>query len=157
MKKRYYVAYGSNLNIAQMAFRCPDAEIIGTGEIRGYELLFKGSRTGSYLTIEEKPGGKVPVAVWATSAADEARLDRYEGYPSLYYKAELNLPVTGIRDGKVTNRSCYIYIMHEDRSLGIPHINYIHTCRDGYRDFKFDENILYAAIEKTKRRCHEEA
>ena len=89
MEKRYYIAYGSNLNIAQMRVRCPQARIIGTSEIKDYELLFKGSQTGSYLTIEKKAGGIVPVAVWATTAADEVELDRYEGFPTFYYKAEM--------------------------------------------------------------------
>ena len=40
MEKRYYIAYGSNLNIAQMRVRCPQARIIGTSEIKDYELLF---------------------------------------------------------------------------------------------------------------------
>jgi len=64
MEKRYYIAYGSNLNIGQMRMRCPQARIIGTSEIPDYQLLFKGSRTGSYLTIEKKEGSTVPVAVW---------------------------------------------------------------------------------------------
>ena len=48
MKTRYYIAYGSNLNIPQMRMRCPQAKIIGTSEIKDYELLFKGSQTGPY-------------------------------------------------------------------------------------------------------------
>ena len=43
MAKRYYIAYGSNLNIPQMRWRCPSARIIGTSEIPDYRLLFKGS------------------------------------------------------------------------------------------------------------------
>ena len=50
--KRYYIAYGSNLNVQQMRWRCPGARIIGTSEMKDYRLLFKGSKTGSYLTIE---------------------------------------------------------------------------------------------------------
>lgn len=80
-KKRYYLAYGSNLNMAQMQWRCPGAVPLGTAEISGYRLLFKGSRTGSYLTIEKADGFSVPVGVWEVTEADEARLDRYEGYP----------------------------------------------------------------------------
>ena len=86
MKKRYYIAYGSNLNIRQMRMRCPSARIIGTSEIPDYELLFKGSKTGSYLTIESKEGSRVPVAAWEVSAEDELALDRYEGFPTFYYK-----------------------------------------------------------------------
>ena len=50
MEKRYYIAYGSNLNVRQMRMRCPSARIIGTSVLKDYELLFKGSKTGSYLT-----------------------------------------------------------------------------------------------------------
>ena len=52
-EKRYYIAYGSNLNVPQMRMRCPHATILGTSNLKGWELLFKGSKTGSYLTIEE--------------------------------------------------------------------------------------------------------
>jgi hypothetical protein len=54
--KKYYAAYGSNLNVAQMKMRCPGAKIVGTSEIKDYQLLFKGSKTGSYLTIEKCDG-----------------------------------------------------------------------------------------------------
>ena len=74
MEKRYYIAYGSNLNIPQMRYRCPDARVIGTANLDGWELLFKGSKTGSYLTVEPKTGSTVPVAVWEVSEADEQNL-----------------------------------------------------------------------------------
>ena len=35
MKKRYYIAYGSNLSREQMAFRTPDAKIAGTAILTG--------------------------------------------------------------------------------------------------------------------------
>ena len=71
MEKRYYIAYGSNLNIRQMRMRCPSARRIGTSELKDYELLFKGSKTGSYLTVEKKPDSSVPVGVWEVTQADE--------------------------------------------------------------------------------------
>lgn len=30
--KRYYLAYGSNLNVRQMKYRCPTAKIAGTAQ-----------------------------------------------------------------------------------------------------------------------------
>ena len=155
MQKRYYIAYGSNLNITQMRFRCPNARIIGTSVVPDYELLFKGSKTGSYLTIEPKAGASVPVAVWETTADDELALDRYEGYPTFYYKAEMTLPITGIKSGKVRERKVYVYIMHEDRPLGIPSGYYVATCLEGYDSFEFDERYLYDAIENSRRDCNE--
>ena len=90
MNKRYYIAYGSNLNIYQMRFRCPNARIIGTSVVPDYELLFKGSKTGSYLTIEPKKGSSVPVAVWETTDQDELALDCYEGYPTFSTRKSLH-------------------------------------------------------------------
>ena len=71
-EKRYYIAYGSNLNVGQMRMRCPHATILGTANLKGWELLFKGSKTGSYLTIEKSEGGTVPVVIWEVTATDEA-------------------------------------------------------------------------------------
>ena len=155
MKKRYYIAYGSNLNIEQMRRRCPQARIIGTAEIKDYELLFKGSLTGSYLTIEKSMGGRVPVAVWETTKADEAALDCYEGFPTFYYKAEMELDIKEIRTGKVRHRNCYVYIMHEERKIGVPSYYYVDTCLEGYRAFGFDESYLWRAVENSRRVCHE--
>lgn len=145
MKKRYYIAYGSNLNIRQMRMRCPSARVIGTSEIKDYELLFKGSQTGAYLTIEPKIGASVPVAAWAVTAEDEAALDRYEGFPSFYYKKEMQLPIKGIKSGKTRIRDCFVYIMHEERSIGIPSLAYVSVCLEGYISFGFDEHFLAEA------------
>ena len=151
MRKRYYIAYGSNLNVEQMAFRCPSARIIGTSEIKGYELLFKGSKTGSYLTIEPKIGGKVPVAIWAVTAADEATLDRYEGYPNFYYKADFTLDVTPLGGGESCSMKCFAYIMNEGRPIGLPTDFYLRTCIEGYERFGFDKRILLRAVERMRR------
>ena len=94
--------------------------------------------------------------MWATTAADEAALDCYEGFPTFYYKAEMELPIKGIRTGKIRNRRCYVYIMHEDRPLGIPSGYYVRTCLEGYRAFGFAEEILMNAIENSRRMSHEE-
>lgn len=152
MEKRYYIAYGSNLNVRQMRMRCPSARRIATSELKGYELLFKGSKTGSYLTVEKKPGSSVPVGVWEVTQADEKALDRYEGFPNFYYKKELTLPVKGIRTGMTRKRRVFVYIMHENRPIGIPSIPYMQTCIRGYDDFGFDRRVLIDAYLK----CGEE-
>lgn len=151
MNKRYYLAYGSNLNIPQMQMRCPGARIIGTAAIEDYRLLFKGSKTGSYLTIEPAPGFQVPVAVWDITERDELALDRYEGYPNFYYKKELTLPIKGIRTGKVRMRNAFVYIMHEERKLGLPSAGYMRTCLDGYQSFGFDAGYLLDAYNFSRK------
>lgn len=156
MSKRYYIAYGSNLNIPQMRMRCPGARIIGTSVIEDYQLLFKGSKTGSYLTIEPTEGAEVPVVIWEVTETDEKVLDRYEGYPNFYYKKEMTLDIKGIRTGKVRRRDAFVYIMHEERELGIPSWYYVNTCLDGYRAFGFDEKYLFDAIRISRRDTHED-
>lgn len=156
MSKRYYIAYGSNLNISQMRMRCPGARIIGTSVIEDYQLLFKGSKTGSYLTIEPKDGAEVPVVIWEVTETDEKALDRYEGYPNFYYKKEMTLDVTGIKTKKMRRRDAFVYIMHEERELGIPSWYYVNTCLDGYRAFGFDEKYLFDAIRISRRDTHED-
>ena len=145
--KKYYIAYGSNLNIPQMRRRCRDAKIVGTAIIKDYRLMFKGSQSGSYLTIEKAEGYVVPVGVWSVSEDDEKCLDRYEGYPDFYYKAEMDLDIKGYRTGRIYHRKCFIYIMHEDRLLGVPSEHYCLVCKDGYVSFGFDLDYLLEAYE----------
>lgn len=147
---RYYLAYGSNLSVEQMLHRCPDAVYVGTAYINGYELLFKGSQTGSYLTIEEKKGSKVPVVVWKISAADERNLDRYEGCPNFYYKKMMKVRVRSLltkRPGKEVD--AMVYIMHEERKLGIPSGVYYSVCKEGYDRFGFSDWYLRMALERS--------
>ena len=153
--KKYYLAYGSNLNIAQMRHRCHTAKVVGTAEIKGYELLFKGSGTGAYLTIEKAQGKLVPVAVWEVGKYDELSLDRYEGYPSFYYKTDMTVELRETQTQRKRKVNAFVYIMHEDRKLGIPSRFYVRTCLEGYRTFGFDESKLYTAIYESRVRSDE--
>lgn len=137
-----YAAYGSNLNLEQMAVRCPGAEIVTTAMIPDYRLMFKGSLTGAYLTIESEAGCEVPVGIWRITNAHVAALDRYEGFPNFYYKKWFTLPCD---DGK-THR-VLVYIMHEYRKLGTPSKWYVEGCLDGYDAFKFDHKYLWHAVD----------
>lgn len=120
---------------------------------KDWELLFKGSRTGSYLTIEECENGTVPVVIWEVTAADEAALDRYEGFPTFYYKRDIRLQYKGIRTGRRRTVTAFAYIMHEDRPIGIPSNLYMRTCLEGYDAFRFDKNILVDAYDKCREVC----
>lgn len=143
--KKYYLAYGSNLNVHQMKYRCPTAKIVGTAVIRDYELLYKGSKTGSYLTIEKRKGSLVPVAVWEVTESDECSLDIYEGCPNFYYKKNMKIRLS--ETGKMID--AFVYIMHEERRLGIPTPAYASTCKFGYTIFGFDFKYLDEAYEKS--------
>ena len=149
MNRKLYLAYGSNLSEEQMAYRCPDAEIVGRAEVKDYEIIFKGSKTGSYATIEPKKGSYVPVLVWSISERDERSLDRYEGYPSFYYKKIMQVEVESLKSKPLGKLRAMVYIMDERRPLGIPTANYYKVVEDGYRKFGFDENLLLKGFKKS--------
>ena len=134
MTGRRYIAYGSNLNRAQMALRCPDAKVVGTGEIKDYELLFRGNRNGAVATVEPKKGESVPVLIWEISPRDEFNLDRYEGYPRLYGKEMLEVEMDGKREKMMA------YTMTEGYAMGVPSEHYLATIRTGYQEAGFDED-----------------
>ena len=147
---KIYLAYGSNLNVAQMAIRCPSAKVAGYGFLRDTRLLFKGSKTGAYLTIEPYRGENVPVGAWRVSKADEAALDRYEGFPKFYRKVTTTIALTGT-DGVTRQTKAFYYTMRHGAQPGLPSEWYYDVCRRGYYDFGFDEKTLFDAVSATRK------
>lgn len=148
MSKRLYVAYGSNLNIRQMKHRCPSAKLYGTGEIENYELQFKGHSDSAFATIAPKEGASVPVAVWEIQARDEMSLDRYEGYPSHYFKQDVPVQL----DGKEVN--AMVYIMNLKMDFGLPSPYYYGTVYEGYNDCGLNTDVLDKAIKESAERFY---
>ena len=142
-RKKLYVAYGSNLNLSQMKFRCPSAKLYGTGYIDGYELDFHGRKTSAYATILGKPGSMVPAAVWEIGPEDERYLDLYEGYPSHYYKKEI---LVSLEEEDVT---AMVYIMNPAMKPGLPSWNYYGVVAEGYIDCGLDVKYLHQALERS--------
>jgi gamma-glutamylcyclotransferase (GGCT)/AIG2-like uncharacterized protein YtfP len=136
---KLYLAYGSNLNLAQMANRCPTAKVVGASAMKDWRLLFRGAHAGAVANVERYDGGSVPVLVWAITPDDEAALDRYEGFPFLYRKESVKVKL----DGKTVRAMAYI--MNEGRPLGQPSAYYYTTILDGYKSAGFDTDTLRQA------------
>ncbi len=47
MEDRYYFAYGSNMNLEQMKYRCPAAEVVENIRLEDYRLAFRGRAPGN--------------------------------------------------------------------------------------------------------------
>ena len=61
MKESYYFAYGSNMNLDQMAYRCPAASVVEKVKLEGYRLTFCGRermRCCHYFAGRGQPGGR---------------------------------------------------------------------------------------------------
>ena len=143
---KYYLAYGSNLNKAQMAFRCPDAKPIGKTRLPKYELVFRRG----FLTVEPKRGSSVPVGVWEISDQDEKNLDRYEGCPEYYRKENLAVTMTDL-DGKNPQEiTAMVYIMEDGHRLMAPWQSYYDVLAEGYERFGFNPYQLELALKEVK-------
>ena len=141
--KKFYIAYGSNLHQEQMRYRCPDATIYGTGVVKNYSLTFWGNARGcGVATILPDAQTDVPVAVWKISASDERNLDRYEGYPHLYRKENIEVAMD---DG--TTLTGIVYLMNQGVATE-PSSYYYSTIVHGYQNFGFDLAFLEDARQK---------
>ena len=145
MTQRLYVAYGSNLHLKQMGWRCPQAKVVGKGMLKDWQLTFRG-----VATIEPQEGAETPVAVWDIQPTDEVALDRYEGYPSLYRKE--NVTVT-MDDG--SELTAMVYIMNRGYP-SMPNQGYFNTIRQGYDDVGLDPTYLKEALTDTDRRMKDQ-
>ena len=126
--KKLYFAYGMNTNDAEMSARCPDAEFIGKGKIKGYRLAFR-----SVADFEK---------------AEDATLDRLEGYPNLYGKLYTDV----VYNKKVIN-NVMIYKMNSD-DYSEPSNHYYNCLVEGYYFAKLPQGQLSGArqfsIDNTK-------
>ena len=136
-KKQLYIAYGSNINLEQMAFRCPHSKAVGTSEIKDYELEFRG-----VATIVPKKGSTVPVLIWELDERDLPALNRYEGYPRLYRQEEMSFDF----DGKQYEGMAYLMNYGE---LSPPSQQYYNTILQGYKENGLDEKYLQTALENS--------
>ncbi len=134
--KKLYVAYGSNLHLAQMARRCPDAKVYGSGVIKDYRLAFY-----QVASILPEVGAEVPVGVWSISPQDEKNLDRYEGFPRLYRKENIKVVM---ENGETV--TAMVYIMNRDGMESYPDSSYYNTIYTGYRSFGLDTEYLEKTV-----------
>lgn len=144
--KSLYLAYGSNMNLKQMSFRCPDAIPTDSFYLEGYELNFKGKGT-YYATLDKNENSKVPVTLWAISEDDELNLDRYEGYPTFYRKEYFNLHIDG-EDIEVM-----VYLMNS-QEFGQPSQEYINTIASGYKSAGFSPKSLYDFLKQSNMKVN---
>lgn len=134
-KKILYAAYGSNINLEQMAYRCPNSKVAGTAMLKGYELQFR-----HHATIEPDSESEVPVLLWKLDSNDERLLDRYEGFPKYYRKENITIELDG------ENVEAMVYIMNGNRPLESPTMQYYNTIEQGYRENGMDMNYLETAL-----------
>lgn len=150
MPENLYFAYGSNINLDQMAQRCPNAEPLGAVVLNGYELQFRGnSRGAGVATIAPKRGAKVYGLLWNITEKCEASLDIYEGYPRLYTKKQVS-----VWDKQGNKLSVMAYVMTEEYSKNptMPSYYYYEGIKEGF----WQNGLPVAALGRALKRTQEE-
>ncbi len=143
--RKYYLAYGSNLDNGQMLRRCPDACYVGATEIDDHVMVFRSNYRGNGVAnIEPFLGAKVPGCVWEISECDEQSLDIYEGWPRLYRKEMMTVEV----DGKLVE--AMVYVMNEGFELTEPSDYYLDVIQQGYVDCALPLHKLDEAVHLTR-------
>lgn len=148
MTENLYFAYGSNMNLDQMAYRCPAAIVVENVRLMDYRLAFRGWHgRGGVATILPEKGSYVDGVLWKITNACEHSLDRYEGYPNLYGKEHI---VVRAADGREI--TCKVYTMHEPYKdiPSIPAGVYLNGILIGCRQNKLPIKPVLAAVEQTK-------
>ena len=141
-----YIAYGSNMNIEQMAFRCPASKIVGNGRLYGWKLVFN---THADIIPTGNQSDSVPVVVWEIAPQDWRMLDRYEGFPRYYVKEEIE---TYMENGAV--ETCIAYVMAEGRKGYMPpYKDYFEVILTGCNENHIDVQYLYEAVNESYELC----
>ena len=143
MEENLYFAYGSNLDLEQMAQRCPDAEIVGPVRLENYELRVRGS---GFATVTPKKGSVVYGLVWKLTPQCEQSLDRYEGYPRHYTKETVT-----VKDAAGAEIPVMVYIMAEPycRQPALPSPYYYRVIQRGFEANGLPVESLQAAWSRT--------
>ena len=144
MSETLYFAYGSNINLQQMAVRCPDAKVVEPAVLENYELLFRGNGNSfGVATIAPKEGSQVQGLLWRITPYCELSLDIYEGYPRLYEKQTITLRTNS---GKQVQAMVYVMTHEKERLPTMPTRSYYTGIQEGFRQNGLPEQALKDAL-----------
>lgn len=144
---KLYIAYGSNLNLTQMASRCPSASVYSIGRLNNWELLYRGRNGNAHATIKRKKGSSVPVLVWHIEPSDERRLDIYEGYPHYYFKQNVMIDIG------TQKKKAMVYLMDLRQQAARPSYTYVKTIQQGYVDNNLDMEYFENSLHQNYIEC----
>lgn len=137
------------MNLNQMAFRCPDAQVVDTVRLEGYRLAFRMNGGGyGVATILPEPGSFVDGVLWRISERDEQSLDHYEGFPRLYGKE----PVT-VADPDGLKWEVMAYTMNSPYkdAPALPYQSYLSGILHGCRQNGIEIESVLDAVWRTQR------
>ncbi len=137
------------MNLDQMEFRCPDAEVVGNVVVKDYRLVFRGnSRGNGVASILPEQGKQVFGVLWRITEKCEESLDRYEGYPYLYGKQDI---LVQCEDGKEVYAAVYIMNEPYQSQPALPSQYYLRGILEGCIQNGLSETAVVKAVSETKK------
>lgn len=148
-KEKLYFAYGSNMNLNQMAFRCPDAEVVESVRLEGYRLAF---RTNGRAGMALPPFCRKKEAMWTASFGVFPN-----GTNSIWTLRRISLfiweePVTVTNQDGV-RREIMAYTMnspYKDKPA-MPSVSYLEGILNGCRQNGIDTQTVIEAVRCTQQ------
>jgi phage replication-related protein YjqB (UPF0714/DUF867 family)/gamma-glutamylcyclotransferase (GGCT)/AIG2-like uncharacterized protein YtfP len=116
-----YFAYGSNLDVTQMAQRCPDATDPRPATLADHDWLINER---GVATVEPLDGAQVHGVLWQVSDHDLAVLDSAEGVPVRYRRDRMTVQTDA------GSEVAWVYVDHRVEP-GAPREGYLERIIDG--------------------------
>lgn len=98
-----YFAYGSNMNLEQMASRCPGARMEGLASVRGWRFIINQR---GYVTAQDDSAAETLGCLWQLTEEHWAELDRYEGVSAGFYR-RVDCQAALLDSGKLVDAIAY--------------------------------------------------
>ncbi|MFZ4531836.1 MAG: gamma-glutamylcyclotransferase family protein [Alsobacter sp.] len=129
-----YFAYGSNMDRAAMAVRCPQAKPLGLARLPRHRFLITSD---GYASVVRDPRRTVHGVLWDLALSDMPSLDRYESlHTGLYTK--ISQPV--VTPGGA--RRALVYVGRSARK-GTPKPGYLEGVLAAARDWGLPVDYVY--------------
>jgi gamma-glutamylcyclotransferase (GGCT)/AIG2-like uncharacterized protein YtfP len=138
----YVLGYGALTDPVTMLERCPSAVYKSIGTLDDHELYI--DRCSS---VRPAVGSIVKGVVWKISNKDMAELDKYEGYPYLYQRKEVDVNI----DNRLVKVWVYYYAIDFKDAAEPASNKYYKTCKQGYKVFGLPFDKQFKAAQKKCR------
>jgi cation transport regulator ChaC len=142
-----YFAYGSNMNRDQIAERCPNYRLIGTGEVEGYRLIFPRSsekRMCGVASIAESEGESVFGVVFELCANDVANLNKREGFDPTRDRSKnsYNQIDVSVAMSDRIYLDCFTYVAVSQPGEHLPNQSYMALITNGAKEHKLPDDYV---------------
>ena len=139
---RLYFAYGANLNVENMEYRCPKAKPICTMNLPEWRLVFR-----NVADIEPAKGQSVSGLLWTITDDCEKALDIFEGYPHLYRKEYFMIKLQGKMKEDFGDTAEVMFYAMNRKGYQDPALPYFDCIKEGYEQNGMHLKPLKEALE----------